>query len=77
MIEPSSTTPTLKSTQAAMCIDEIIQVVHGVLPFFSYNMLLYNIIQRQAPGLDALLTHLYFPKATDDKCCIILLLTLL
>lgn len=69
MIEPSSSIATLKSTQAAMCLDEIIQVIYSVLPYFSYKMLLYNIIQRQAPGLDDLLSHLYFPTSQDDKCC--------
>ena len=69
LIEPSSTTPTLKSIQASMCIDEIIQVIHGVLPYFSYSMILYNIIQRKEPGLDSILSHLYFPTEDDDKCC--------
>ena len=66
LLEPSSSTPTLKSIQAALCVSEIIEVVRALLPFFSPKLFLYNVVQRPNPRLGDLLPYLYFPAASDD-----------
>lgn len=67
LLEPSSSTPTLKSIQAALCVSEIIEVVRALLPFFSPKLFLYNVVQRPNPRLGDLLPYLYFPAASDDS----------
>ena len=67
MLPPSSSTPTLKSTQAAMCVTEILEVIRSVQPFFSARMLQYNLIQCKPPRLADLLNNLYLPVQTDDS----------
>ena len=67
MVPPSSSTPTLKSTQAAMCVTEILEVIRSVQPFFSARMLQYNLIQCKPPRLADLLHNLYLPVQTDDS----------
>lgn len=77
LLPPSSSTPTLKSTQAAMCVSEITEVIRAIQPFFSPRMLQYNLIQCKSPRLADLLQNLYLPEHTDDSYLIHANLTLL
>lgn len=69
LVPPSSSTPTLKSIQAAMCVTEIVEVLRALLPFFSPRMIRYNLIERKPPCLADILHHLYFPMDSDDASC--------
>ena len=65
-VTPSSAVTTLKSTQAAMSVDEIVAVVDGFLPYASDKTLQYGLLQAKAPQLSDLLRYLYLPTDKDD-----------
>lgn len=68
-IKPSSAVTTLKSTQAAMSIDEIVVVINSFLPYASTKTIQYGLLQRKPPQLCHFLPYLYFPTESDDDYC--------